>query len=116
MGTSVGTKVFVEHGWRASAGLSLAWIGIEIPILLLRGPHVKRYAWFGYDGGFEARKSVIAARKQKEAREAEEAAITEKNSIEVASKKNELSDRRQSIEVGRQEPGMSKEQDASDRV
>lgn len=64
MGTSVGTKVFVEHGWRAGAGLSMGWYGIQFVFLLLRGPHCGRKTWFGYEGGLEARKSVIEERNR----------------------------------------------------
>lgn len=59
MGTAVGTKVFIEHGWRASAALSLGWTGWQMIILLLRGPHCQRYTWFGYQGGTEWRKDVV---------------------------------------------------------
>ncbi|KAF9235646.1 major facilitator superfamily domain-containing protein [Melanogaster broomeanus] len=45
MGTSVGTEVFLM-------------------MLLLRGPHCPRNHWFGWAGGFEARKSVVEARKK----------------------------------------------------
>ncbi|KAF9259083.1 MFS general substrate transporter [Marasmius fiardii PR-910] len=61
MGSSVGTKVFLEHGWRACAGLQLAWVGFSLFVLLLRGPHCQRYTWFGYEGGLEFRKSVVDA-------------------------------------------------------
>ncbi|KAI3620964.1 membrane protein [Moniliophthora roreri] len=64
MGTSVGTKVFIEHGWRAGAGLQLALAGWALFVLLLRGPHCSRYTWLGYEGGIEARKSVVEARKR----------------------------------------------------
>jgi hypothetical protein len=56
MGTSVGTEVFVKFGWRAGAALSLGWTGLQVLFLLVRGPHCRRYTWFGYEGGFEARK------------------------------------------------------------
>ncbi|KAF8875661.1 MFS superfamily [Infundibulicybe gibba] len=59
MGTSVGTQVFVKFGWRAAAILSLAWYGFQLFILLLRGPHCERFTWVGYEGGIEARKSVV---------------------------------------------------------
>lgn len=65
MGTAVGTKLFVEHGWRAAAGVSEAWVIWDILVLLSRGPHVKRYTWLGYDGGIEPRKSVVEARKRR---------------------------------------------------
>jgi hypothetical protein len=58
MGTSVGTKVFVEHGWRACSLLLLALQGFQMLVLLLRGPHCPRKRWFGYEGGLEARKRV----------------------------------------------------------
>ncbi|KAF9003368.1 major facilitator superfamily domain-containing protein [Cyathus striatus] len=56
MGTSVGTKVFVQNGWRACAALILAWFAFQMFILLLRGPHCKRYTWFGYEGGISVKK------------------------------------------------------------
>ncbi|KAG6825945.1 hypothetical protein H0H92_001755 [Tricholoma furcatifolium] len=62
MGTSVGTRVFVNYGWRAGAALSMAWYGFQLIVLLLRGPHCQRFTWFGYEGGLEARKSVVNAR------------------------------------------------------
>ncbi|KAF9474595.1 MFS general substrate transporter [Pholiota conissans] len=51
-GTSVGTTVFVEHGWRACALLGMALYGFQVFILLLRGPHCSRKTWFGYEGGW----------------------------------------------------------------
>ena len=71
----MGTKVFVEHGWRASAGLLMAWDGLGIAVLLARGPHVERYTWFGYEGGLEARKSVVVAREKEKKWAKEEAAV-----------------------------------------
>ena len=35
-------------------------------LLLIRGPHCKRYTWFGYEGGLEARKKVVEERKRLE--------------------------------------------------
>ncbi|TCD65169.1 hypothetical protein EIP91_003025 [Steccherinum ochraceum] len=63
MGTSVGTKVFLQHGWRASAALSLAWSGFCLFIMLIRGPNVSRYTWVGYEGGWEIRKRRLAAKE-----------------------------------------------------
>ncbi|KAJ8521689.1 hypothetical protein ONZ45_g1642 [Pleurotus djamor] len=63
MGTAVGTKVFIEHGWRPAAALNLGWYGWQLLILSLRGPHCSRHTWFGYEGGIEPRKSVVDARK-----------------------------------------------------
>ena len=42
-------------------------------LLLIRGPHCKRYTWFGYEGGLEARKKVVEERKRLE--EEEEKAV-----------------------------------------
>ncbi|KAG7088963.1 hypothetical protein E1B28_012908 [Marasmius oreades] len=67
MGSSVGTKVFLNHGWRAGAGLQLAFPVWTLFVLLLRGPHCRRHTWFGYEGGLEFRKSVVDARKKAEA-------------------------------------------------
>ncbi len=66
MGTSVGAKVFTEHGWRADASLNLAWTGFTLFVLLMRGPHCPRYTWFGWKGGFELRKSRVVAAEQAE--------------------------------------------------
>lgn len=51
MGTYVGTMVFVRYGWRASSALGMGWYAMQILVLLLRGPHCKRYTWVGYEGG-----------------------------------------------------------------
>ncbi|KAG6812712.1 hypothetical protein H0H93_013722 [Arthromyces matolae] len=64
MGTSVGTRVFVAYGWRMASALNMAWYGFQIVVLLLRGPHCNRFTWFGYEGGWEARKSVVDARNR----------------------------------------------------
>ncbi|KAL6300671.1 major facilitator superfamily domain-containing protein [Sparassis latifolia] len=66
MGTSVGTRVFNEYGWRPAAALSLGWTGLMLVVMLLRGPHVPRHTWFGYAGGFEVRKRMLARRAEEE--------------------------------------------------
>ncbi|KAF8968912.1 major facilitator superfamily domain-containing protein [Flammula alnicola] len=48
IGTSAGSKIFVEHGWRVSAAFGLAWYGAQIIVVLVRGPHCKRRTWVGY--------------------------------------------------------------------
>lgn len=67
MGTSVGTLVFVNFGWRAAALLNMALYGFQLLVLLLRGPHCKQYTWFGYEGGLEPRRSMVDERKRLEA-------------------------------------------------
>ena len=70
MGTAVGTKVFVQYGWRAAAILSLAWYAVQLVIVLIRGPHCAQYTWFGWEGGTKARRSFADAReKETEAHE-----------------------------------------------
>ena len=64
MGTSVGSKVFTEHGWRPDASLNLAFTGFTLLILFLRGPHCPRYTWFGWQGGCELRKSRVVAQQE----------------------------------------------------
>ena len=80
MGTSVGTRVFTQFGWRPAAALSVAWTGFQLFILFIRGPHVKRYTWFGWEGGLEPRRRVVEAKKKK----AEEAEMMEKEEREKA--------------------------------
>ncbi|RDB26923.1 putative uncharacterized transporter YgaY [Hypsizygus marmoreus] len=65
LGTAVGTEVFVRYGWRAGAALSMGWYGWQLVILLLRGPHCERYTWFGYEGGWEMRKSTVEDRRRR---------------------------------------------------
>ena len=57
IGSKAGTQVYVDGGYRASAGLSCGLVGMSLIILLLRGPHTKK--WFGWDGGRELRKSRL---------------------------------------------------------
>ncbi|TFY52072.1 hypothetical protein EVJ58_g10214 [Rhodofomes roseus] len=66
------------------AALSLAWTGFMLFMMLLRGPHVKRYTWFGYEGGIEARKSKLAERERQREADAEAAvAANELGSADV---------------------------------
>ena len=84
MGTSVGTQVFTKYGWRPSAALSLAWTGFMLFMMLIRGPHVSRYTWFGYEGGIEVRKSKLAERERAREEDAEAAvAANEAGSADV---------------------------------
>lgn len=66
MGTSVGTKVFLENGWRACAALGVAWTAWQLFIIMIRGPHAPHKRWFGYEGGWEARRSVIKRKQDQE--------------------------------------------------
>ncbi|KAF7364393.1 MFS superfamily [Mycena sanguinolenta] len=51
MGTSVGSNIYLNHGWRACAAFSVGLIGAQLIVLLVRGPHCQRYTWFGWEGG-----------------------------------------------------------------
>lgn len=44
----------------------MAFYTFMLFLLLIRGPHCKQYTWFGYEGGLEARKSVVEERKRLE--------------------------------------------------
>ncbi|PCH40465.1 hypothetical protein WOLCODRAFT_150509 [Wolfiporia cocos MD-104 SS10] len=92
MGTSVGTQVFTKYGWRPAAALSLAWTGFTLVVFLLRGPHVSRYTWFGYQGGIEVRKSKLSEREKKQEQDAERAVAADINAtgdIEAATPEND---------------------------
>ncbi|KAJ7787784.1 hypothetical protein B0H13DRAFT_1465603, partial [Mycena leptocephala] len=51
MGTAVGSHIYLQHGWRACAALSVALCGWQLILLLGRGPHCRRYTWVGWEGG-----------------------------------------------------------------
>ncbi|PFH48889.1 hypothetical protein AMATHDRAFT_148912 [Amanita thiersii Skay4041] len=51
IGTPIGTAVFVKYGWRAGAALSIGWYGLQMVLLIIRGPQCKRFTWFGWEGG-----------------------------------------------------------------
>lgn len=55
MGTAAGTRVYVEHGWRATAVLSMGWMGFQFVVLFMRGPHTSRKRWIGWKGGWSLR-------------------------------------------------------------
>ncbi|KAJ7311773.1 major facilitator superfamily domain-containing protein [Mycena albidolilacea] len=63
MGTPVGSQIYLQHGWRACAALSVGLSGAQIVVLLLRGPHCGRYAWVGWEGGWGARRRKGDAEK-----------------------------------------------------
>lgn len=58
MGTSVGTQLLAQHGYQLSSGVRLAFCGLQLFILLLRGPNVPRRTWFGWKGGMQMRKVI----------------------------------------------------------
>ncbi|KAG8883735.1 hypothetical protein FRB98_002833 [Tulasnella sp. 332] len=51
VGSAVGSKIYLSSGWRASAGASIGFSGLMLIVMLMRGPHCKRYTWFGWEGG-----------------------------------------------------------------
>ncbi|KAH8119352.1 major facilitator superfamily domain-containing protein [Phellopilus nigrolimitatus] len=58
MGTNVGSHIFVRFGWRADSAFAMGLGALQVVFLLIRGPHVQRFTWFGYEGGFGARKKL----------------------------------------------------------
>ncbi|KAJ7449226.1 MFS DHA1 protein [Mycena latifolia] len=56
MGTAVGTKLYAEGGYKLSSGIRVVFGGVELLVLLLRGPHVSRTTWIGWEGGMNFRK------------------------------------------------------------
>ncbi|EAU80906.2 membrane protein [Coprinopsis cinerea okayama7 len=81
MGTSVGTHLFVTYGWRSAAYLNLGWMGLQIFLLLIRGPHCKRYTWFGHEGGLSWRKTQDA--KERTSLEDEEVKKRQEQGVEL---------------------------------
>lgn len=55
MGTSAGSAVFLNYGWRAGAALNVGWTVATLLFLLARGPHVPRHTWLGWTGGSRPR-------------------------------------------------------------
>ncbi|KAJ7776834.1 major facilitator superfamily domain-containing protein [Mycena maculata] len=64
MGTAAGTTVFTTYGWRPAAALNMGFYVWILIVIMLRGPHCARFTWFGYEGGWEARKDVVEARRK----------------------------------------------------
>lgn len=64
MGTAVGTKVFVDGGYRITGAFCLALCGFQFLVLALRGPKVPQYAWIGWQGGLGFRKEVESPKTQ----------------------------------------------------
>lgn len=79
MGTSVGTAVFTKYGWRPAAALSVGFTGFSILVMFARGPHVRRYTWVGWEGGWETRKQKVQEKEQ-----AESAAVNDSGDVAEA--------------------------------
>ncbi|VDB87205.1 unnamed protein product [Peniophora sp. CBMAI 1063] len=60
IGSAAGSKVFLQYGWRANGALMVAFCLFQLFVLLARGPHTKRYTWFGYEGGLNWRRQQPA--------------------------------------------------------
>ncbi|KAG8883734.1 hypothetical protein FRB98_002832 [Tulasnella sp. 332] len=67
IGSAVGSKIFLSYGWRASAGASIGFGGLMLVVMLARGPHCKRYTWFGWEGGarFVKDRQAVASDEEK---------------------------------------------------
>ncbi|KAJ7663272.1 major facilitator superfamily domain-containing protein [Mycena polygramma] len=55
-GTAIGTHIYLHSGWRACAAFSVGLSGLQLIVLLVRGPHCQRYTWVGWEGGWQARR------------------------------------------------------------
>ncbi|BGP45895.1 hypothetical protein JCM10450v2_001730 [Rhodotorula kratochvilovae] len=53
-GSSVGPKLFLNDGWRASYALNVAFVAGAIAVLCARGPHAK--GWVGWEGVWSLRR------------------------------------------------------------
>lgn len=84
MGTSAGTAIFTKFGWRPAAALSVGFTGISILLMLARGPHVQRYTWIGWEGGWEMRKSRLQATDDEKKDRNEAAAVHTNDDVEGA--------------------------------
>ncbi|KZT50327.1 MFS general substrate transporter [Calocera cornea HHB12733] len=51
IGTSVGTRIFAQHGNYANGGMNLAWMAFALVVLLIRGPGAR--TWLGWTGSGE---------------------------------------------------------------
>ncbi len=68
MGSTAGVHLYTGHGWIASSGLSLGLLGLNVLVLLARGPHARK--WIGWDGG--ARLTKVTAEEQQSEKESKE--------------------------------------------
>ena len=55
LGSSAGSRVYLQYGWRACYGMSVAFSCTCIFILLIRGPHAT--GWIGWSGVYSIRKA-----------------------------------------------------------
>ncbi|KAF7341531.1 MFS superfamily [Mycena venus] len=83
MGTAVGSQIYLQHGWRACAALSVALSGAQLVVLFVRGPHCERYTWVGWEGGRRAfRRRRGRGGGEGEGRDSEETPREERDSEE----------------------------------
>jgi predicted MFS family arabinose efflux permease len=54
MGTSVGNRVYAQHGWIMSGTVSLVLAAVALGVGLVRGPREK--GWVGWGGGIQVRR------------------------------------------------------------
>ncbi|KZT44476.1 MFS general substrate transporter [Sistotremastrum suecicum HHB10207 ss-3] len=90
MGTSVGSRVFLQFGWRPAAALSLAWNGWQLFVLLLRGPHCQRFTWLGWEGGAEMRKQKSTEKSEDVEKQPEERIESSDSSETAPTRQGEL--------------------------
>ncbi|KAJ7056815.1 MFS DHA1 protein [Mycena amicta] len=52
----LGQVMGTAHGYRFSSGIRVVFAGAELLFLVMRGPHVSRWSWVGWEGGARLRK------------------------------------------------------------
>jgi hypothetical protein len=57
IGTISGSSLFLSAGWRACYALALGFTGLQLLVLLSRGPHIPDTRWLGWAGGWALRRS-----------------------------------------------------------
>lgn len=82
-GSSVGPKLFLRDGWRASYAFNVAFVVGAIAFLCARGPHAK--GWVGWDGVWTLRKEPRSsvAGDDEEKGEADQVAAAKKEAGQV---------------------------------
>jgi len=64
-GSSTGSKVFLDHGWRAFAGLTMGITGFSMLVLFLRGPMKNTKTWIGWRGEWTFVKEKVVVEEKK---------------------------------------------------
>ncbi|KAJ7444458.1 MFS superfamily [Mycena latifolia] len=83
MGTSAGSRIYLQHGWRACAALSIGLSAWQLLILLVRGPHCARRTWVGCEGGWAWQRRAAESPVDAESQSPQEAEGGEEKGTEM---------------------------------